>query len=79
MCFRPTAGARAIPCVECGSYNKPDNEVCQKCGADMEASRKAAEAAPAPGMGAPGAAPKGPGVAGAPKAPPSGPKGPGKP
>lgn len=78
MCFRPTNAAKAIPCVECGAYNKPDNEVCQKCGADFEASRKAAEAAAAPAVGGP-AAGGAPGAPGAPKSPGAAPKAPGGP
>ena len=56
MCYRPANAATAVKCLECGGFNKPDNEVCQKCGADLTESKAAAESgAGAPGVGAPGA------------------------
>ncbi len=84
MCFRPSGTAQIIKCIECGSFNKPDNEVCQKCGTDLTASKEAAAAqmssGNAPGIQSPSAAPaaqsgnapgapKAPGAPGAPKAP----------
>ncbi|MDD6784807.1 MAG: hypothetical protein PUD81_00915 [Eggerthellales bacterium] len=82
MCYRPANAATALKCIECGGFNKPDNEVCQKCGADLEASREAAAsgaAAGAPAVGAPGApgAPRPMAGPGAPKpAAPTAPKAP---
>ena len=56
MCYRPANAATAVKCLECGGFNKPDNEVCQKCGADLtESKAAAASGAGAPGVGAPGA------------------------
>ena len=79
MCYRPANAATAVKCIECGGFNKPDNEVCQKCGADLTESKAAAESgAPlAGGPGTPGAprpmagpgAPKPPAPTAAPSAP----------
>ena len=54
MCYRPANAATAVKCIECGGFNKPDNEVCQKCGADLTESKAAA----ASGAAAQPAAPK---------------------
>jgi hypothetical protein len=78
MCFRPAGTAMVVKCLDCGSFNKPDNEVCQKCGVDLTASKEAAANAPAPSAGAPTqaapgtppAAPNAPKAPGAPTAPP---------
>lgn len=69
MCYRPANAATAVKCLECGGFNKPDNEVCQKCGADLTESKAAAESgAGAPGVGAPGAPGRpGPAAPGAPR------------
>lgn len=85
MCFRPAATVTIVKCLECGTFNKPTDATCKKCGADLAESRKAAEdaiAATTP------AAPKEisltpQGLDGAPKAPgapaPGAPKAPGAP
>lgn len=77
MCFRPTTTMTPIKCPECGAFNKPTNDECMKCGADLSAAK--AEAAANSGAAAPAAAPnitleaKGvtnaPSAPGAPKAP----------
>lgn len=83
MCFRPAATVTIVKCLECGTFNKPTDETCKKCGADLAESRKAAEDAikansPEPpaeisleAKGHPGApkAPGAPAAPGAPKAP----------
>lgn len=85
MCFRPAATVTIVKCLECGTFNKPTDETCKKCGTDLTASRKAAEDAIASTAPAPSEisltpqglddAPKAPG---APKAP-AAPKAPGAP
>jgi hypothetical protein len=85
MCFRP-AGLAPFPlkCPECGTFNKPGNEVCQKCDFDLTEAWEAAiaekmaaqgggDAAPMQGAPtAPGAAaPTAPGAPKAPSAPAS--------
>ncbi len=69
MCYRPANAATAVRCLECGGFNKPDNEVCQKCGADLtESKAAAASGASAPTVGAPGAPGRpGPAAPGAPR------------
>ena len=80
MCYRPANAATAVKCIECGAFNKPDNEVCQKCGVDLEESKSAAASGGpsvgGPAVGAPGAPGRpnvgapgrpGPGAPGAPK------------
>ena len=42
MCYRPANTVTIVKCLECGAFNKPTNETCQKCGADMTASKEAA-------------------------------------
>jgi hypothetical protein len=78
MCFRPAGAARALQCPECGTFNRPGNTECQKCGmdfkpllAELEAQDSAAMKAPS----APGNAPQAPGNA--PKAPGNAPAAPG--
>ena len=53
MCYRPANTVTIVKCLECGAFNKPTNETCQKCGADLNESRKAADEAAAPSPGAP--------------------------
>lgn len=53
MCYRPANAATAVKCLECGGFNKPDNEVCQKCGADLTASKEAAASGAAPAAAKP--------------------------
>ena len=48
MCYRPANTVTIVKCLECGAFNKPTNETCQKCGADLNESRKAADEAAAP-------------------------------
>ena len=69
MCYRPANAATAVKCLECGGFNKPDNEVCQKCGVDLtESKAAAASGAGAPSVGAPGAPGRpGPAAPGAPR------------
>ena len=69
MCYRPANAATAVKCLECGGFNKPDNEVCQNCGADLtESKAAAASGAGAPSVGAPGAPGRpGPAAPGAPR------------
>lgn len=55
MCYRPANAASAVKCLECGGFNKPDNEVCQKCGADLAASKEAVAAKAAAAPAAPAA------------------------
>lgn len=79
MCYRPANTVTIVKCLECGAFNKPANETCSKCGADLNESRKAADEAVAPPSGAPKEislkpqgldnAPKAPGAPSAPKAP----------
>lgn len=84
MCFRPAATVTIVKCLECGTFNKPTDETCKKCGADLTESRKAADEAIKATSPAPPAeisltpkgldnAPKAPGAPSAPKAP-GGPK-----
>lgn len=85
MCFRPAATVTIVKCLECGTFNKPTDATCKKCGADLAASKKAAEDAIAAStpeqpkeisltpQGLDGA-PKTPGAPGAPVPPPSAPK-----
>lgn len=85
MCFRPATTVTVVKCLECGAFNKPDNETCQKCGADLTASKEEANKGAAPASGAPkpeiSLTPQG--LDNAPKAPgapaPSAPKAPGAP
>lgn len=69
MCYRPATTVTVVKCLECGAFNKPTNDTCQKCGADLTESKKAANQGAAP------SAPKKPisltpeGLDGAPKAP----------
>ena len=35
MCYRPANTVTIVKCLECGAFNKPTNETCQKCGADL--------------------------------------------
>ena len=39
MCYRPANTVTIVKCLECGAFNKPTNETCQKCGADLNESR----------------------------------------
>ncbi len=43
MCFRPAATVTIVKCLECGTFNKPTDATCKKCGADLAESKKAAE------------------------------------
>lgn len=43
MCFRPAATVTIVKCLECGTFNKPTDATCKKCGTDLAASKKAAE------------------------------------
>jgi DNA-directed RNA polymerase subunit RPC12/RpoP len=83
MCFRPAGAAKAIKCPDCGTFNKPGNSECQKCGRDFSDLMTEAPAVTAPGApgnapAAPGNAPVAPGNApvapGGPKKPPVPPK-----
>ncbi len=86
MCFRPAATVTIVKCLECDTFNKPTDATCKKCGADLSASKKAAQdaiAATTPDRPAEiSLKPKGlddaPKAPGAPKAP-SAPKAPGAP
>lgn len=80
MCFRPAATVTIVKCLDCGTFNKPSDATCKKCGVDLAASKKAAEdaikanapAAPAEISLAPKGldnAPKAPGAPAAPAAP----------
>lgn len=80
MCFRPAATVTIVKCLECGTFNKPTDPTCKKCGADLNESRKAANdaiaavspAAPAEISLTPKGlddAPKAPGAPAAPAAP----------
>lgn len=80
MCYRPATTVTVVKCLECGAFNKPTNETCMKCGADLTASKEAANSgADAPAPSAPAEislkpkgldnAPKAPGAPGAPKPP----------
>ncbi len=84
MCFRPAATVTIVKCLECGTFNKPIDDTCKKCGADLTASKEAAAKAAGVNAGGPkveiSLKPQGlddkkpaPGAPGAPKAP-SGPK-----
>ncbi len=42
MCFRPAASVTIVKCLECGTFNKPIDATCKKCGADLTASKEAA-------------------------------------
>ena len=78
MCYRPANTVTVVKCLECGAFNKPTNETCMKCGADLTASKEAA-GGNAPEPSAPkeislkpkgfDGAPKAPGAPGAPKPP----------
>lgn len=35
MCYRPANTVTIVKCLECGAFNKPTNETCQKCGAPV--------------------------------------------
>lgn len=49
MCYRPANTVTVVKGLECGAFNKPTNETCMKCGADLAASKEAAGGnAPAP-------------------------------
>jgi len=47
MCFRPAGATKPVKCPKCGTWNKPTNLVCPKCGltaqefADFEAKAAA--------------------------------------
>lgn len=83
MCFRPAATVTIIKCTECGTFNKPTDPTCKKCGASLDEARKQAEdaikastpAAPAEisltpkGLDGAPKAPGAPKASGAPKAP----------
>ncbi len=79
MCYRPAATVTIVKCTECGSFNKPTNETCMKCGADLAEAKAAAQAAVASNAPAPkeislkpkglDGAPKAPGAPAAPSAP----------
>lgn len=90
MCFRPAAAVTIAKCLECGTFNKPTDPTCKKCGVSLDESRAAAQAAidanaperPAEISLTPqglNGAPKAPGAPAAPAAPaaPSAPKAPG--
>ena len=83
MCYRPAAAVNIVKCLECGAFNKPTDATCKKCGADLTASREAAEnAVKANAPAAPAEISLKPkGLDGAPAAPsaPSGPKPPSTP
>ena len=77
MCYRPANTVTIVKCLECGAFNKPTNETCQKCGADLneglcgckkEADPRLAVLAKLLPQGLDGA-PKAPGAPAAPKAP----------
>lgn len=87
MCFRPAATVTIIKCTECGTFNKPTDPTCKKCGASLADALKAAQDAIASSTPAAPAeislTPKGldkdkPAAPGAPKAP-TAPKAPGAP
>lgn len=42
MCFRPAATVTIVKCLECGTFNKPTDDTCKKCGTDLAASKEAA-------------------------------------
>lgn len=42
MCFRPAASVTIVKCLECGTFNKPIDATCKKCGADLTESKEAA-------------------------------------
>ncbi len=79
MCYRPANTVTVVKCLECGAFNKPTNETCMKCGADLAASKEAAGGGNAPAPSAPqeislkpkglDKAPSAPGAPGAPKPP----------
>ncbi len=83
MCFRPAAAVTIVKCLDCGTFNKPTDSTCKKCGVSLEASKAAAQAAidanaparPAEisltpqGLGNAPAAPGAPAAPAAPKAP----------
>lgn len=87
MCFGPAASVTIVKCLECDTFNKPTDATCKKCGADLAASKKAAEDAIAANSPAAPAEislkPKGlddaPTAPGAPPAAPGAPKAPGAP
>lgn len=43
MCFRPAATVTIVKCLECGTFNKPTDATCKKCGTDLAESKKAAQ------------------------------------
>ncbi len=45
MCFRPAATVTIIKCTECGTFNKPTDPTCKKCGASLDEARRQAEEA----------------------------------
>ena len=53
MCYRPATTVTVVSVLECGAFNKPTNETCQKCGADLAASKAAASQGEAPAPAAP--------------------------
>lgn len=77
MCYRPAQTVTIVKCLECGAFNKPTNDTCQKCGADLTASKEAANSAQPAQPASPkeisltpkGLAPKAPGAPAAPNAP----------
>lgn len=36
MCFRPAGVNKPVKCPKCGTFNKPTNTKCQKCGYEWE-------------------------------------------
>lgn len=32
MCFRPAGATKPMKCLKCGTWNKPTNPACTKCG-----------------------------------------------
>lgn len=90
MCFRPAASVTIVKCLECGTFNKPTDATCKKCGTDLAESKKAAQDAidasspdkPAEISLKPKGlddGPSAPSVPGAPPAAPTAPKAPGAP
>jgi len=69
MCYRPSTTVTVVKCLECGTFNKPDNDTCQKCGVDLTASKEAANNAEKPAIKAPATTPGAQAAPGAPKAP----------
>lgn len=53
MCFRPAASVTIVKCLECGTFNKPTEATCKKCGTDLTASKEAAAEAAGVNAGGP--------------------------